>query len=75
MDAAAPGRAWTTAVPRGTMPPTDSDVPGPMKLFEAPFVTTADLIRDLRLLGVREGRNVMVHSSLKSFVRVAGGGK
>lgn len=39
----------------------------------APFVTTADLARDLRALGVPEGGVVMVHSSLSSLGRVLGG--
>ncbi len=37
------------------------------------LVTTADLIRDLLVLGVSPGRTLMVHSSLKSLGHVLGG--
>lgn len=39
----------------------------------APFTTIADLIRDLRTLGVPEGGVLMVHSSLSSLGCVLGG--
>lgn len=39
----------------------------------APFTTAADLIQDLRSLGVADGRVLMVHSSLSSLGKVLGG--
>ena len=38
----------------------------------APFTTAADLIQDLRSLGVADGRVLMVHSSLSSLGKVLG---
>jgi aminoglycoside 3-N-acetyltransferase len=44
-----------------------------MERADTPFVTTADLVRDLRALGLRRGQTLMVHSSLRSLGRVLGG--
>jgi aminoglycoside 3-N-acetyltransferase len=40
---------------------------------DAPEVTRGDIVAGLRRLGLSAGAGVMVHSSLKSFGRVAGG--
>jgi aminoglycoside N3'-acetyltransferase len=44
-----------------------------MPAAPVPFATTADLVRDLRALGVAAGQVLMVHSALSSLGRVLGG--
>ncbi len=44
-----------------------------MPAAPTPFATTADLVRDLRALGVAAGQVLMVHSSLSGLGRVLGG--
>ncbi len=44
-----------------------------MKIGESQDIKAAEIVNDLRCLGVREGDALLVHSSLKSIGRVEGG--